>query len=180
MRSPVALVPWAPNPLRPPSKIYAAPRRVLTRLMTKTAKATTSSMWIMLPPKLKPNPRSHKIRNKATIVHSIISSCSLAEHSLSLNSNGMGIDHGMGECVPVSRITSRPKKPAWRYPRQREYPHPPPPYKQHEKNNQDRRQHLSSLLHDVQCRLGTKAGTQNKPASQCQNRRPPRSWASSL
>jgi hypothetical protein len=59
------------------------PRRLLTKLTTKRTNATTSSKWIRLPPMLKANPRSHRIKRRATIVQSILSFRAHGEHSYS-------------------------------------------------------------------------------------------------
>lgn len=52
---------------------YTAPRRPVIRLITKITKATTRSKWIRLPPILKLNPRSHRIKHTAIKVQSIVS-----------------------------------------------------------------------------------------------------------
>jgi hypothetical protein len=57
-----------------------APRRPLTRLMTRTTKPTTRSKWISAPPICRLKPRSHKIRRTATIVQSMTTSCAHFEH----------------------------------------------------------------------------------------------------
>jgi hypothetical protein len=74
-----------PVGLQPPvraitSILQKAPRRPLSRLMTRTTKPTTRSKWISAPPICRLKPRSHKIRRTATIVQSMSTSCAHFEH----------------------------------------------------------------------------------------------------
>jgi hypothetical protein len=52
--------------------LHAVPRRPVTKLITKTTSAITSSKWIKAPPMCRLKPSSHRIKKIATIVQSIV------------------------------------------------------------------------------------------------------------